>query len=225
MRTPAIILNFKTYAQVDGDGALSLARVCEEVQKETGASIIICPPMVELSRVAHEVGIPVFAQSVDLWETSARTGHTTLSSVKAAGATGILINHSENRRGMADIEALITACREEGLTTIVCTNNINASRAAAAMGPDFVAMEPPELIGGDISVTTANPGIVRDTVEAVEALTSDVRVLTGAGVKNAGDIRVALELGTVGVLLASGVVKADDPRDVLMKMALGLVRS
>lgn len=221
MDVPAIILNFKTYTHVDGDKALELARTCEEVVKETGKILVVCPPMVELSRIAKKVSIPVFAQNVDIWDSSVRTGSTTLLEIKAAGADGLLINHSECRRKLADIESLIKEARKLGLTTIVCSNNVETSKASAAMGPDFVAMEPPELIGGDISVTSADPGIVRDTVEAVGIIAPDVKVLTGAGVKTREDVEMALKMGTYGVLLASGVIKAKDPKAVLLSLAEG----
>jgi triosephosphate isomerase len=222
MEIPAIILNFKTYAQVDGNGSMDLARICQEVAEATGKSIIACPPMVELSRISKEVSIPVFAQNADIWDSSVRTGATTLTEIKAAGASGLLINHSECRRKLSDIEALVKEARKLGLTTIVCSNNVETSRAVAALGPDFVAMEPPELIGGDISVTSADPDIVRDTVAEVGRLAPGVKVLTGAGVKTREDVRTAIELGTFGVLLASGVVKAKDPKGVLMSLAEGM---
>jgi triosephosphate isomerase len=221
MEVPVIVVNFKTYTHVDGDKALELAKICEEVARETGKNIVVCPPMVELSRMAKEVFIPVFAQNVDIWDSSVKTGGTTLAEIKAAGAQGLLINHSECRRKLADIEFLIKGAKELGLTTIVCSNNVETSKASAVMGPDFVAMEPPELIGGDISVTTADPGIVKDTVEAVSELAPDVKVLTGAGVKTQEDVRMAIELGTYGVLLASGVVKSQDPKAVLLSLAEG----
>jgi len=221
MNTPMIVVNFKTYTHVDGDKALELARICEEVANETGKNIIVCPPTVELSRIAKEINIPVFAQNVDIWDGSVKTGSSTLSAVKAAGAQGILINHSECRRRLADIQFLIQGAQELGLTTIVCSNNVETSKASAVLGPDFVAMEPPELIGGDISVTSADPDIVRDTVEVVSKLAPDVLVLTGAGVKTKEDVIMALELGTYGVLLASGVVKAKDPKAVLLSLAEG----
>jgi triosephosphate isomerase len=50
----------------------------------------------------------------------------------------------------------------------------------------------------------------------------DVGVFCGAGVKDRRDVRKALELGTVGVLLASGVVKAKDPEKALRDLASGL---
>ena len=85
----------------------------------------------------------------------------------------------------------------------------------AKLGPTFIAVEPPELIGGDISVTTADPSIVTDTVAVVKEVNPNVRVLCGAGVKNGSDVAMAIKLGTEGVLLASGVTKAQDPAAIL----------
>jgi len=222
MELPVIIVNFKTYPHVDGKKSLELSRTCERVSKRTGASIAVCPPLPELSLIASAVDIPVLSQNIDSAESRARTGSVTLSAVREAGAVGTLINHSECRRTLADIESIVSACRREKLTTIVCSNNIETSRAVSLISPDFVAMEPPELIGGDISVTSADPDIVKGTVDRVREVSPDVKVLTGAGVKTAEDVRVALELGTVGVLLASGVVKSKDPASVLESLASGL---
>jgi triosephosphate isomerase len=86
------------------------------------------------------------------------------------------------------------------------------------MGADFVAVEPPELIGGDISVSTANPELISDAVATIGA----GKVLVGAGIKNAEDVRIALKLGAVGVLVASGVVKAADPVAALEDLCKGM---
>ena len=88
-------------------------------------------------------------------------------------------------------------------------------RDRAKLGPTFIAVEPPELIGGDISVTSADPSIVSNTVAAVKSTNPNVRVLCGAGVKNGADVKKAIELGAEGVLLASGVTKASDVSSVL----------
>ena len=85
-----------------------------------------------------------------------------------------------------------------------------------------MCIEPPELIGGDISVTTANPGIVSNSVEAVKSINDKVKILCGAGVKNGKDVAKAIELGADGVLLASGVVKAKDKEGVIRDLASGL---
>jgi triosephosphate isomerase len=86
----------------------------------------------------------------------------------------------------------------------------------------MVAVEPPELIGGTVSVTTADPMVVSAAVKAVKDLAPDVRVLCGAGVKTGKDVRRALELGADGVLLASGVAAVAEPEKALLDLLEGL---
>lgn len=146
----------------------------------------------------------------------------TVEDAKLSGAKGTLINHSERRLRIAEIHEVIDRCRKAGLESVACTNNLAVSKACAAMEPDFIAIEPPELIGGDVSVTTANPKIVSDTVTAIRIVNSSVRVLCGAGIKNGRDVAKAIDLGAEGVLLASGVVKAKNKKQALMDLVSGL---
>ena len=62
------------------------------------------------------------------------------------------------------------------------------------------------------------PEVVSDSVREVKEAMPDVKVLCGAGVKNGKDVKMAIELGAEGVLLASGVVKAEDQRAVLLDL-------
>jgi len=98
---------------------------------------------------------------------------------------------------------------------VVCSNNEATSAAAAALSPAYVAIEPPELIGSGVSVSKANPDIIKRSVEAVRKVNPDVEILTGAGIQSGECVKIALELGTSGVLLASSVVKAKAPIAVL----------
>jgi triosephosphate isomerase len=217
-----IVVNFKTYPEASGPAALRLAKECEAISSEAGVSFVIAPPSFDLALVASSVKIPVFAQHLDSVVSGSTTGHATVENAKASGASGTLVNHSERRLKIAEIHELIDRCRSAELMTIVCTNNLAVSKACAAMEPDYVAIEPPELIGGDISVTTASPKIVEDTVLSIKSINRRVGVLCGAGVKAGKDVRKAIELGTDGVLLASGVVKAKDRRAVLLDLISGL---
>jgi triosephosphate isomerase len=212
---PAIIVNFKAYREVESPGALELAMACQSVYEEFGKIIAVCPPMVDLSHVARSVNIPVLSQNVDPRAPGSATGWVTPSMVKACGAVGTLLNHSEHKVSAKIIEECIELSKGCELTTIICADNVKASVEAAKFHPDFVAVEPPELIGGDISVTTANPRIIEDTVDAVKEANRSVSVLCGAGIKTGKDVKAALDLGASGVLLASGVVKAKDPRAAL----------
>ncbi|MCD6108894.1 MAG: triose-phosphate isomerase [Thermoplasmata archaeon] len=220
--TPIIIVNVKTYSEAIGEKAVELAEIMDKLAKETSTSLAIAVQHTDIQKVADSVDIPVLAQHIDPISPGSHTGWVLPETVKEAGANGTLINHSEHRLKLADIDTCVRRAEENKLTTVVCSNNIRASKAIAALEPDFVAVEPPELIGGDISVTTANPEIVKGTVEEVRKISKNIGILCGAGVKNGKDIEKAIELGTDGVLLASGVVKAQDKEKVLRDLISGL---
>lgn len=219
-KKPLIVLNFKTYSESMGEKAVRMAKYCEEVSIESGVKIIACPQIPDIYRVAGAVKIPVFAQHIDAVGAGSYTGHITAECVCSAGARGTLINHSERRILLSDIDSAIVSAKKAGLTTIVCTNNIAVTSAAAALAPDFVAIEPPELIGSGIPVSKANPEIVSGAVKTVQNINPLVKVLCGAGISTGEDVEAAVHLGAVGVLLASGVIKAKDPKAALF----GLVK-
>jgi len=222
IKTPVIVLNVKAYAESSGEKGVALLKACEEASKETGASIVICPQQVQLALIAKQSKIPVFAQSVDAVDPGSQTGWVTLQSIKAVGASGTLVNHSEHRLRLAEIEWIVSKSREMDLATCVCTNNVPVSMAAAAVSPDFVAVEPPELIGTGIAVSKADPQIVRNSVNAVKKVNKKVVVLCGAGITTGDDVKAAIELGSEGVLLASGVIKAKDPKAAILDLCRGL---
>jgi triosephosphate isomerase len=222
LKTPVIVLNVKTYTEATGDNALAIATLMDKISKETGASMAIAVQATDISLCAKKINIPVFAEHIDPIKPGSHTGWTLPEAIKAAGAVGTLINHSEHRLLLADIDVCISRAKELNLDHIVCSNNVATSKTIAAFSPNFVAVEPPELIGGDISVTTADPGIVSKTVEAVKDIDKNVKILCGAGVKDGKDVAKAIELGADGVLLASGVVKAKDKKSVIYDLASGL---
>ena len=222
IKTPVIVVNVKTYAEATGKKALEIAEIMDKVSGETSVSMAIAVQAADIRMISEKVSIPVFSQHIDPIKPGSHTGWTLADAIKEAGAVGTLINHSEHRLKLADIDECISIAKSLNLVQIVCSNNISTSKAIAALNPDFVAVEPPELIGGDISVTTANPEIVSGTVEEVRKINKDIKILCGAGVKNGKDVEKAIELGTDGVLLASGVVKAKDKEKVLRDLASGI---
>lgn len=219
---PLILVNYKVYAQTTGARAVTLTQAIEKAAEGAAATVAVAPQAADVYRVAQATSLPVFSQHVDVNKPGNGTGATLVEAVQEAGAIGSILNHAERRMQLADIDAAIHRLKHAGMTRVVCTDNVCTTRAAAALRPEFVAIEPPELIGGDISVTTADPGIVRDAVKAAREVNPDVRVLCGAGVKTGVDVRAALELGASGVLLASGVVKADDPGAAMRELLTGL---
>ncbi len=219
LQTPIIIVNFKTYLEATGRKAIELAMQAEKVSKETGASIVVTPQFAAIARVAKAVEIPVFAQHIDPIKPGSYTGHVLADSVKEAGAVGTLINHSEKQLKLVDIDTAIRLAREKNLISCVCVNNPSVSAAAAALKPDIVSIEPPELIGTGVAVSKAQPEVVTNTVKLVREVNSEVTILCGAGISHGEDVAIALKLGTQGVLVASAIVKAKDPYSILREFA------
>jgi triosephosphate isomerase len=219
LQAPIIIVNFKTYLESTGQRALQLAKQAQKASKETGVNIIVAPQFCDIRAITQIVDIPVFAQHIDPIKPGNSTGHILAQTVKEVGATGTLINHSERQLKLSDIDATIKLASEQNLISCVCAGNPQTSAAIAALHPDIVSVEPPELIGTGIPVSKSQPEIVTNTVRLVHAIRSDQTILCGAGISKGEDVAVALKLGTQGVLVASGIVKAKDPYTILREFA------
>jgi triosephosphate isomerase len=113
-KKPLIVLNFKSYSESMAEKAVRMAKYCEEVSKDSGIEIIACPQIPDIYRVACAVKIPVFAQHIDAAGAGSYTGHITADCVKSAGARGTLINHSERRLLLADVDSAVQSAKEAG---------------------------------------------------------------------------------------------------------------
>jgi triosephosphate isomerase len=223
-REPAIVVNFKTYLEATGKRAVELAKKAERVSHETSVYVAVAPQLADLSTVAEAVEIPVFAQHVDPIKPGGYTGHILAESVKEAGATGTLINHSERQLKLSVIDELVKIARENKMVSVVCANNPTISAAVACLKPDVIAVEPPELIGTGIPVSKAKPEVVAGTVNLVREVNKKVKILCGAGISRGEDVTAALKLGTEGVLVASGIVKAKHPYTIMREFAEAMKR-
>ena len=213
-----IVVNFKTYESAQGDAAVDLAKAMAEVDAKTDATLVAVVSAFDLATVsAAAPNLAVWCQHLDPVGWGSNTGWLHPDTAISRGASGTIINHAEHKVEHSHVDALMGQL-PEGFPICACAADIEEAMALASLSPTFIAVEPPELIGGDISVTTADPAIVSGTAAAVKAANPDVRVLCGAGVKNGADVAAALQLGTEGVLLASGVTKAADPRAVLLDL-------
>lgn len=214
-----IITNFKTYESATGESAVKLAKIHDEVARETGANIQVVVQAIDLSNVKSSVNIPVLSQHIDPVNFGSATGYILPEAIKMAGASGTILNHSEKRLDREILRKSIERAKEVGLKIIVCAETPEEGASFLEFDPDFIAVEPPELIGGDVSVSTANPEII----EKAAKLIGSEKLLIGAGIKNGEDVRIAKKLGAIGVLLASGVTKASDPKAVLLDLAKGML--
>lgn len=219
LQPPLIIVNFKTYLEATGRRAVELAKQAEKASQETGVYIAVAPQFTDIKSVVDEVEIPVFAQHIDSVRPGSNTGHILAEAVKEAGAVGTLINHSERQISLAEIDAVIRLSNEHELISCLCTNNANTSASAAYLCPDIISIEPPELIGTGVAVSKAQPQVVTNTIKLVRKVNDEAVILCGAGISHGEDVAVALKLGTHGVLVASGIVKAKNPYIMLREFA------
>lgn len=218
MDTPIVILNYKTYLESSGMRALDLAHDLESAANESGITMVASPQAADIYRISEETSIPIFAQHIDPISPGGHTGSNLIDTLIEAGISGSLINHSEQRMKLADIDEVVKLCKANEIESCVCTNNIETSKAIAALAPTAVAVEPPELIGTGIPVSQAQPEVVEDTVKEVKAINKDVKVLCGAGITTGDDMKAAMDLGADGVLLASGIIKAESPKEALLDL-------
>lgn len=231
---PLIIVNFKDYPEAMGDNALSLAKIHQEVAgkflEKVDLAVAVHPTDLR-SVCAGFRDLIVLSQSADAYTRNfdgsikkTQTGRMTPNVVSRCGAKGILVNHAENPRNDDEIRMIVEDFKKENPDFIVVVCAEDADRAekikkiCGGNQPDFIALEPPELIGGDVSVTT-RPEVISEAVGG-----GIDNLLVGAGVKTGEDMSKALEFGARGVLLASGVVKpkGKTPEEVLRELALAV---
>lgn len=211
-----IFVNFKTYQQGSGEAAVKLAKICAEVEKETEIKIVPVVQVVDIFRLSS-LGFRVWAQHIDEIEFGPNTGKILPEAVMSAGAEGTILNHSENKLPTEIIAETIKRCRALGMKILVCCESIKEGKEIAQSKPDFLAYEPPELIGGDVSVSSAKPAVIKDFIAEIP----EIPLVIGAGIHSPEDIRRGINLGAVGFLISSHVVLAKIPKVILLQLAGG----
>lgn len=206
MRT--LIVNCKNYPEVMGEGSVRLAQVLEGISRELGVRGIVSPPTPLLALVASKTQATVFSQDVGTEVGDKTTGAILPEAVKAAGAKGTLLNHSESRKPPEVLAKLVP--RLSGMEVCICAGTSEEAARLSRLRPAYIAVEPPELIGSGVAVSKARPGLIKETVEAVRKTGYGGDILCGAGIVSGDDVKKAVELGSDGVLVASSIVKARD---------------
>ena len=226
MNMKTLIINYKAYEEAFTNG-IDIAKYSSELSKNSGVSIIVSPPFTILRDIAKIA--KTIAQGVDGVDPGAFTAHVTWFELKQAAVAGTLLNHSEERyahskNGPVDYTALkiaVDKCTKAGLETYVCVQNLEEAKEILKMKPTGIAYEPPELIGGNISVSNSKPDIVKEFCSLVKE-NSQSLALIGAGIKGKEDAEKSVQLGSDGLLVASGILKTNDYKSVINDLVEGL---
>ncbi|OLC33024.1 MAG: triose-phosphate isomerase [Thaumarchaeota archaeon] len=213
------IINFKNYDNISGSKSLKLAKIATKISRKYKIKIAVCPPQNVLSEVT-KTSIPVFAQHVDTAKAGSTTGYIVPELVRKSGASGSLINHSEHRISSKEIKELVSRLKRLNMISVICVRNVDEARRYSKLNPNYIAIEPPELIGTGKAVSKEKPEIITKSVKAVKEAKNSTRLLCGAGIISGDDVSRALELGARGILVASGIVKARNWERAIDEFAL-----
>ena len=220
MKRP-LIINFKNYEEVSGDRAIKLADSARQVAENMQLEIVLAPPHPVLALVAKEIRIPVICQHVDDEKTGPSTGFLIPEIAKSYGVVGSLINHSEHRMEKSSISRLVERLRKLDMVSIVCAQEPQEVVEISNLEPDFIAIEPPELIGSGRAVSKENPTIITKSIEGAGSRSS---IICGAGISDKDDVSKAMDLGSQGILVASGVIKAASWEKKIAELASAMKR-
>ncbi len=218
MKKRILLINFKTYEEATGKRALALAKICDKIAKQTKIDIRIAVQAADLALIKKDVKIPVYGQHFDIQDPGKSTGSITGYSLKQAGARGSILNHSEKRISKEDLKDAVKLAKYYGLDSCVCVQTLKEAEEICLLKPDLIALELPGLIGGNVSITKANPHLILDSAKTLRRINPKIVILVGAGITTKEDVKHAFLLGADGVLLASHFVLAKDPEKFLKEL-------
>jgi len=216
------IINCKNYEEIAGEKIIKLAKIAEKISKKYKIKIAIAPPH-HLIPLITKFGIIVLAQHLDDKKVGSTTGFMIPEIIKKSKIDGSIINHSEHRITESEIKNLVKRLKKLKLKTIVCVKNVGEAKKYAKINPTFIAIEPPELIGTGRAISTERPQLITNSINAVQSAKNSTKLLCGAGIVSAEDVSRAVELGSKGILVASGVIKAKNWESILSDFSRGLV--
>ena len=221
MRLPLIIINFKNYPEIYGQKTIELSKVAQKVADDTNVEIALAPPQASIAVVSQSVPIPVLCQHLDDAPEGASTGFFAPEMAKSFGASGSLLNHSEHRLERHTISKLIERLRNLQMASVVCATTPDEVASIAKLRPDFIAIEPPELIGSGKAVSKHDPSLITRSVEAKGQYSSSTNLICGAGISEKIDVGIAARLGAEGILVASGIIKSSSWIEKIYELASG----
>lgn len=216
------IINCKNYDEISGEKITKLVKTAQKVSKKYGTKIAVAPPQHLLSKVTS-FSIPILAQHVDDAKVGSTTGFMIPELLKKSKVRGSLINHSEHRISSKEIEQLVIRLRKLSMTSVVCVKNVPEALKYAKLNPDYIAIEPPELIGSGKAVSKEKPELITRAATAVKSAKNQTKLLCGAGIVSGEDVKQSMILGSKGILVASGIIKAKNWQKIIEEFAKAMI--
>ena len=216
------IINCKNYEEIAGDKIIEFVKIAEKISKRYKIKIAVAPPQHLIGLVANS-SIPILAQHVDNSNVGSTTGFMIPELLKKSKVSGSLINHSEHRISSDEISKLVLKLRELKMISVVCVKDVAEAKKYAKLNPDYIAIEPPELIGSGKAVSKEKPELITKSADAVNSAKNKTKLLCGAGIISGQDVTKALDLGSKGILVASGIIKAKNWTKVIEEFSKAML--
>ena len=228
------------------NGSLAMANALLAALREAeplGCDLLVCPPATLLTIAAHALHgspIAVGGQDCHARPSGAHTGDISAAQLRDAGATHVILGHSERRADHAETDAQIRAKAEAaataGLTPIVCVGETEAQRLAGQAndiiaaqltgslpdgfaGPDgfsgIVAYEPVCAIGTGRTPTEADVAAMHAHIRAtllarLGPAGATLRILYGGSVKPTNAAALMALPNVGGALVGGASLAAED---------------
>jgi len=218
-RNGPFIINLKNYIETAGDNTLRIVKDAERVSEKLDVEIIISPPQPSLALIAKQTKLKVISQHIDLKRHGATTGFYVAEIIEKVGAIGSLINHSEHSIKTEEIKQLIEKLKEINLLSFVCVKTVEELKEILKFEPDFIAIEPPELIGTQKSISSEKPFLIQKSNELIKQENYGTKLICGAGINKGEDIKMAVENGASGILVSSSITRANNWYDKIFELA------
>ena len=206
---PLIVINLKTYQQ--GKASIKIAKEIEKVDR----NIILGVQASDVYEIARKTKLRVYSQHVDYFIPGRNTGYILPEAVKKDGAVGTFLNHSEHKLNYEILKKTILRCKRIGLKILVFASSIREAEKIQELKPDYLVIEPPELVGGKKSVSKTKPKVIEKMKKRIR-----MKFLVGAGINTKEDIEIALKLGAAGIAISSVITKAKNPSKKLRELII-----
>lgn len=217
------------------------------------ADILICPPATLMARAADLAlqRIAIGGQDCHPETAGAFTGDVSAEMLKDAGASAVILGHSERRQGHGETNAMVAAkadaARRAGLVSIVCIGETQSQRAAGrtllicrdqiagslpigiTAAEVVIAHEPLWAIGTGYTPTTAEiaevHGHIRETlVTRFGAEGKSVRILYGGSVTATNALQILALPDVDGALIGGASLRATDFDAIIRTVATNASR-
>ena len=211
-----IFLALKTYKETTSDEGIKILSPVKKVSEEFNVPIIAVAQTTEIYRIKKELDIEVWAQHIDPIDPGKNTGWISPYSIKEAGATGVLINHSEHKLKEEVVLETIKKARQYNLKILLVGQTVEMVTRFDSYDIDYLSFEKEDLIAGTVSMIDQQEEAIKNLVKIIKH-----PLIIGAGINDGEDTRKSRSAGAAGVLMATYFVTAPDPEQKLRELAEG----